>query len=109
MVSITFIDSEGGEHRVDVQPGGSVMEAAVKNDVPGIIGECGGYCACGTCIAWVDAGWRTKTGEPDDVEIEMLEFTDSKEPGARLTCQIRVTEELDGLVVRTPSTIRSAA
>lgn len=109
MVSITFIDGEGREHRIEAEPGCSVMEAAVNNDIPGIIGECGGYCACGTCVAWIDAAWREKTGEPNDAEGEMLEFLETQEPGARLTCQIRVTEEIDGLVVRTPSQVRSAA
>lgn len=104
MVAITFIDDAGEARRVDVEPGYSVMEAAVNNGVPGIIGECGGFAACGTCVAFVADAWREATGTPDEAEREMLDFLDlpGAGEGARLTCQIRISEALDGLTVTTP-------
>lgn len=103
MVTVIFIDGQGKEHPVEAEPGYSVMEAAVKNGVPGIVGECGGYCACGTCVASIGEPWLSAMAEPDASESEMLEFIETQQPNARLTCQIRLTEELDGLIVRTPS------
>ncbi len=78
------------------------MEAAKLNDVPGIEAECGGACACATCHVYVDAAWIEKTGKPAEMEEDMLDFAFDVRPESRLSCQIKVTPELDGLVVRVP-------
>ena len=102
MVSITYIEFSGQEHVVDVKPGQTVMEGAVKNNVPGIDADCGGACACATCHVYVDPAWQAKTGDRNTMEESMLDFADNVEPNSRLSCQIKVSDELDGLVVRMP-------
>ena len=78
------------------------MEAAVQNDVDGIDADCGGTCACATCHIFVDENWREKVGEPQGLEIEMLEIVEDVAKNSRLACQIEVTAQLDGLRVTTP-------
>lgn len=102
MPVITFIEFDGTAHEVDVPAGGSVMEAAVRNNVPGIEADCGGACACATCHVYVSDQWLEKVGERGELEQSMLEFSDSMRPNSRLSCQIPLTEELDGLVVDMP-------
>jgi ferredoxin, 2Fe-2S len=102
MAKITYISFSGTETTVDVKPGLSIMEGAVKNNVRGIDGDCGGACACATCHVYVDEAWRAKTGERSAMEESMLDFAEGVEANSRLSCQIKVTEELDGLVVRLP-------
>jgi len=102
VVKITYIESNGTEHVLDVTPGWSVMQGAVKNNVPGILADCGGSCACGTCRVYVDEKWREKIGTPSDMEEATMDIHDDQTPGKRLGCQITVREELDGLVVRMP-------
>ena len=102
MVKITFIDVEGTTRTVEGEVGATVMETAIKHGVPGIEAECGGACACSTCHVYVDEGWREKVGEPSPMEEDMLDFAYGVQPSSRLSCQIKVTEVLDGLVVRTP-------
>ncbi len=102
MVKITFIDVAGAARTVGAEIGSTVMESAIKNSIPGIEAECGGACACSTCHVYVDEAWRAKTGEPAPMEEDMLDFAFEVKPNSRLSCQIKVTEELDGLVVRTP-------
>ncbi len=102
MVKITYIDSDGTPRTVDAEVGSTVMESAIKNSIPGIEAECGGACACSTCHVYVDEAWTAKTGEPAPMEEDMLDFAFEVKPNSRLSCQIKVTEELDGLVVRTP-------
>lgn len=80
----------------------TVMEAAVKNAVPGIEAECGGACSCATCHVYVDDEWREKTGQPDEMEEDMLDFAFDVRDSSRLSCQIKVSDELDGLVVHVP-------
>jgi ferredoxin, 2Fe-2S len=104
MTKITYIEFNGTEHIVDVKPGLTVMEGAVKNNVPGIEAECGGACACATCHVYVDPAWVEKTGERNALEQSMLDCAGNVESNSRLACQIEVTEELDGLVVRMPQT-----
>jgi ferredoxin, 2Fe-2S len=99
---ITFVTHDGTEHVVDVAPGLSVMEPAVKNNVPGIDADCGGACACATCHVYVDAGWGERAGGKSEVEASMLDFAENVEANSRLACQIKVRGDLDGLVVRTP-------
>ena len=102
MPSITFIDAQGTSRTVEGEAGSTVMEVAVRNGVPGIEAECGGACACATCHVYVDDGWAAKVGGPESMEEDMLDFAFDVRPTSRLSCQIRVRDELDGLVVRTP-------
>src|ERR1700730_14463500 len=102
MAKITYIDSAGTARTVDAEVGATVMETALKHGIPGIEAECGGACACATCHVYVDEAWRVKTGEPSPMEEDMLDFGDDVRPNARLSCQIKVTEEIDGLVVTVP-------
>jgi 2Fe-2S ferredoxin len=102
MAKITYIDAGGVARTVDGELGSTVMEMAIKNGVPGIEAECGGACACSTCHVYIDEAWREKTGEPSPMEEDMLDFAFEVKPNSRLSCQIKVTEALDGLVVTTP-------
>lgn len=102
MAQITYIEHDGREHAVEVKSGLSVMEGAIRNNVPGIDADCGGACACATCHVYVDAAWSEATGKPSAMEESMLDFADNVEPTSRLSCQIRVTDALDGLIVRLP-------
>jgi len=102
MAKITYIEHDGTEHTVDVKPGLSVMEGAVKNNIPGIDADCGGACACATCHVYVDEAWQGKTGSPTAMEEAMLDFAEGVEPNSRLSCQIKVSDELEGLIVRLP-------
>ena len=102
MPKITYIEHTGKEHVVEVPSGWSVMEGAVKNLIPGIDADCGGACACATCHVHVDSQWAGKLPPKQDMEETMLDFAQELEPTSRLSCQIKVTPELDGLVVRMP-------
>jgi 2Fe-2S ferredoxin len=101
-VNITYIESDGTEHTVEAKQGWSIMENAVKNAVPGILAECGGSATCGTCRIYVGEEWLAKMGEPHADELAVLEFVEETRPGARLSCQIKMTDDLDGLVVSMP-------
>jgi 2Fe-2S ferredoxin len=102
MVKITFIQPDGTEQTVEAEPGMTVMETAKKNLIDGIEAECGGACACATCHVFVDDAWREKIGGPSEMEQDMLDFAFDVRPSSRLSCQIKVTEALDGLIVRVP-------
>ncbi|TNE59483.1 MAG: (2Fe-2S)-binding protein [Alphaproteobacteria bacterium] len=102
MAKITFIDHDGTKRDVEADNGLSVMEAAVNNMVPGIDADCGGACACATCHVYVDDAWMGKTGEISDMEETMLDFAEDRRENSRLSCQIKISDELDGLVVTTP-------
>ena len=102
MPKITYIESNGTEHAVDAEAGATVMESAIKNGVPGIEAECGGACACATCHVYVDEAWREKVGAPTPMEEDMLDFGFDVRPNSRLSCQIKVSDDLDGLTVSTP-------
>jgi 2Fe-2S ferredoxin len=102
MAKITYIEHDGTEHVIDVKAGLSVMEGAVKNNIPGIDADCGGACACATCHVYVDDAWLAKSGEKSAMEESMLDFAEGVEANSRLSCQIKVTDELDGLIVRMP-------
>ncbi len=103
MPLIKFVQHDGAEQEVHVAPGTSVMHAAIDNGVSGILADCGGACSCATCHCYVDEAWQEKTGEADEVEQQMLEFVMDYQPNSRLSCQIKVVDELDGLVVRLPN------
>ena len=104
MPKITYIEHDGTEHPVDVPVGTSVMRGAVDNNVPGIDADCGGECACATCHVYVDEAWLGVVGlpTPGSQEASMLSFAAVAQPDSRLSCQIQMREELDGLVVRMP-------
>ncbi|MEM7301112.1 MAG: 2Fe-2S iron-sulfur cluster-binding protein [Pseudomonadota bacterium] len=102
MAKITYIDFDGKEHVVEAENGSTVMENAIKNAIPGIEAECGGACACATCHVYVDAAWMEKAGSAEAMEEDMLDFAYEVGEGSRLSCQIKVSDELDGLVVRVP-------
>jgi 2Fe-2S ferredoxin len=102
MPKITYVEYTGKEHTLEVKAGLTVMEGAVKNNVPGIDADCGGACACATCHVYVDAAWADKVGAPTAMEESMLDFAENVEPNSRLSCQIKVSDALDGLIVRMP-------
>lgn len=103
MVKITFITADGREQLAEIQPGISLMEGAVGNGIEGIDAECGGNCYCGTCRVYVDPAWRIAVGGQGEFEKPVIETAGDDNPDVRLSCQITVTPELDGLVVRTPA------
>lgn len=102
MAKITYIQHNGSTQTVDAPIGITVMEAAKINDVPGIEAECGGSCSCATCHVYITEDWREKVGKPNDVEEDMLDIAFDVREESRLSCQIKVTAELDGLVVQVP-------
>jgi len=102
MPKITFIEHNGTEHQVDADVGSSVMRAAIDNLVPGIDADGGGECSCATCHVYVDPAWMDKVGRPEDREESMLDLNPEREQNSRLSCQIPVTDELDGLKVTVP-------
>ena len=103
MAKITFMQPDGTAQTVEAEVGLTVMEAAKLNSIAGIEAECGGACACATCHVYVDAGWQAKTGKPSAMEEDMLDFAFEVQDASRLACQIKVTSELDGLLVRVPA------
>ena len=102
MTKIKYIEFNGEEHEVDVQNGLTVMEGAVKNKIPGIDADCGGACACATCHVYVQKEWLSKLPSKEDTEEDMLDFAFEVKENSRLSCQLTVTDELDGLVVDLP-------
>lgn len=102
MTKITFVGHDGTNYEVEAENGSTVMENALKNQVPGIDAECGGACACATCHVYVDAAWMEAVGKPETMEEDMLDFAFDVRDESRLSCQIKVTDALDGLVVTVP-------
>ena len=102
MPKITYIEHDGTAHEVEAHVGQSVMAAAVDNLVPGIDADCGGECSCATCHVIVSDDWMSKVGQPEEREEAMLDLNPEREPNSRLSCQIPVTDELNGLVVNVP-------
>jgi 2Fe-2S ferredoxin len=102
MAKITYVEFEGKEHVIDVADGMTVMEGARDNAVPGIDADCGGACACSTCHVYVDDAWVGKLPEIEPMEEDMLDFAWERQPNSRLSCQLKVTPDFDGLVVRMP-------
>jgi 2Fe-2S ferredoxin len=102
MAKITYIEFDGTPHVADVEPGMSVMEGAINNNIPGIEAECGGACSCATCHVYVDPAWVEATGSAKHLEEDMLECAMDLQDNSRLSCQIEVSDELDGLIVRMP-------
>lgn len=103
MTKITFVEPDGERIETEADNGATVMETAIINGVPGIVAECGGACTCATCHVYVDDAWREKVGGPSVMEEDMLDFAFDVRDASRLSCQIKVRDELDGLVVHVPS------
>ncbi|GIX30558.1 MAG: (2Fe-2S) ferredoxin [Porticoccaceae bacterium] len=102
MPTVVYVKPDGTRQEVHLESGTTVMQGAVDNMVEGILGDCGGCCSCATCHVYVDEAWVDKVGKPDDVERDMLEFVINPKETSRLSCQIVVSDELDGLVVHLP-------
>ena len=102
MAKVTYIQPDGAEQTIEAKSGWSVMEGAVKNRIRGIDADCGGACACATCHVFVDQAWTSKIEPMQEMEKTMLDFAEGVESNSRLSCQIRVTEALDGFTVRMP-------
>jgi 2Fe-2S ferredoxin len=103
MPKITYIEHDGVTHNVEAEIGSTVMETALRNDISSIVAECGGGCTCATCMVHVDEAWSAIVGPPSPDEEDMLDGAFAVKPTSRLSCQIKVTEALDGLIVRTPA------
>jgi len=102
LAKITFVEHNNTEHVAEFESGTTLMQIAVANAVPGIDGDCGGECACGTCHLIVDEKWFDKTGEIAGAEEQMLSMTPERASTSRLGCQVRVTEAMDGMIVHLP-------
>ncbi len=102
MTKLTIVAFDGTRFELDAAEGSTVMENAVRNSVPGIDAECGGACACATCHVYVDDAWTETVGGPAPMEEDMLDFAFDLRPTSRLSCQIKMTAALDGLVVSVP-------
>ena len=103
MTKITYIAPDGERIETEAQPGSTVMETAIMNGIPGIVAECGGACTCATCHVYVDDAWTETVGGPSMMEEDMLDFAFDVRPQSRLSCQIKVSDKLDGLVVHVPT------
>lgn len=102
MPRITLVEFDGTDHSIDAETGKSLMLNAIDNGVPGIDADCGGACACGTCHVFLDAQWLPAVGESQPLEDAMLAMRPDRQESSRLSCQIEVTEAMDGMVVRLP-------
>lgn len=102
MPKITFVEFNGTEHILDVAEGLTLMDAATKNSIPGIDADCGGACACATCMIYVPAEWKDRLGEIEAMEETMLDFCEHSTENSRLSCQIKVSADMDGLRVTMP-------
>ena len=102
MPVIKFIEFDGTEHEVDADDGMSIMEVAMKYDIPGIDADCGGACACGTCHVFLNEDWLEAAGVANSLEDAMLCMRPDREEVSRLSCQIEITESMDGMTVRMP-------
>ena len=102
MTKITVVAFDGARYDIDAENGSTVMENAIANQVPGIEAECGGACACATCHVYVDEAFSSVVGAPQAMEEDMLDFAYDVRPTSRLSCQIKVSDELEGLVVSVP-------
>lgn len=102
MPKITYIEHDGTSHEVEADVGTTVMNAALDNLVPGIDADCGGECSCATCHVMINGDWMAKVGQPNETEESMLDLNPERQENSRLSCQINVSDELDGLVVNLP-------
>ena len=103
MAKITYQDNQGNSKTIDVENGLTVMEGAIQNDIPGIDADCGGSMACATCHVYVEEKWLNKIPKAEEAEIDMIDMAYEPKKNSRLSCQLIVTDELDGLKVTTPT------
>ena len=103
MTKITYIDYEGNSKTIEVENGLSVMEGAIQNNIPGIDADCGGSMACATCHVYVEEKWLNKIPKAEDAEVDMIDMAFEPKKNSRLSCQLIVSDELNGLTVTTPS------
>ena len=103
MPRVTYVQASGKTISVDVPVGDTVMDGALDNNIPGILGQCGGGCTCSTCHCYVPAAWQNRFPPPHQDELDLLAYALDRRPGSRLACQLRLTEELDGLTVGLPA------
>ena len=103
MAKITFIDKDGNQKKIEIENGLTVMEGAIQKDIPGIDADCGGSMACATCHVYVEEKWLDKLPKAEEAEVDMIDMAHEPKKNSRLSCQIIVTDELDGLTVTTPS------
>jgi len=102
MATVKFITHDGQEITATANAGDSVMSVAIDNGIDAIIAECGGACSCATCHCYIDTAWAEKIPAPDEIETDMIEAAYEPKENSRLSCQISITEEMDGLVVHLP-------
>jgi 2Fe-2S ferredoxin len=102
MPTIKFIEHSGTEHEIDIPSGLTIMEGATKNKIPGIDADCGGACACATCHVYIDNAWLEKIPQKEDGEEDMLDFAFEVKDNSRLSCQVTVNDDLDGLIINIP-------
>ena len=103
MPKITYRDSQGNSKTIEVEKGLSVMEGAIQNDIPGIDADCGGSMACATCHVYVEEKWFNKLSKAEEAEVDMIDMAYEPKKNSRLSCQLIVSDELDGLIVTTPA------
>ncbi|MGV8834318.1 MAG: 2Fe-2S iron-sulfur cluster-binding protein [Devosia sp.] len=103
MTKIVYVEPNGNAIETEAVNGSTVMETAIMNGVPGIVAECGGACTCATCHVYVDDAWTEAVGGPSNMEEDMLDFAFDVKTASRLSCQIKVKDELDGLIVHVPA------
>ena len=103
MPKITYQDNQGNSKTIEVENGLTVMEGAIQNDIPGIDADCGGSMACATCHVYVEEKWLNKTQKAEEAEVDMIDMAYEPKKNSRLSCQLIVTDELDGLIVTTPA------
>lgn len=103
MASVTYIEHDGTEHKIDLPNGETLMQGAVHNAINGILAECGGGLSCATCLCFVDSAWLDKLPPASEMEQQLLEFSPNNgKPGARFSCQIVMNDDIDGIVVHVP-------
>ena len=103
MTKITFVQADGERREIEAENGATIMEVAINNSITGIVGECGGACTCATCHVYIDKDWLEKAGDPSAMEEDMLDFASDVRDTSRLSCQVKVSDEFDGLVVHVPA------
>lgn len=103
MIHVTFVDANGQARTVDAPQGISVADAALMNRVPGIEADCGGFCACATCHVYLEDEWLDRVPPPEELEALMLDQAVERRANSRLSCQLQLSDALDGIVVHTPS------
>ena len=103
MPKITYVDNQGNSKKINVDNGLTVMEGAIQNDIPGIDADCGGSMACATCHVYVEEKWLDKIPKAEEAEVDMIDMAYEPKKNSRLSCQLIVSDELEGLTVTTPA------